>query len=276
MIEIRADRERVTIELANEKAAHAECERLLSEARKRLETTTDKVLEQHDARIEAEKRRQRAAQVLTEEDARRWERLRVVASAIRDREYEGDFRVSDETAMLFDELRHAIAAVENTQTATPQRAPLTEAQALVVALQTTGASGELVGEAQALLARVRAVSRGEVPPDVRSAPASDPLGEWQCASCHARETEAHRAWCQVEDKAGTIARHAPPHTHPLSPEDAARGFVPAWTDDKPSTMAAPSERPKTPGLKARLAGVTCPSCKAPLLACTCLKDGGGS
>jgi hypothetical protein len=159
--------------------------------------------------------------------------------------------------------------VENTQTATPQRAPLTEAQALVVALQTTGASGELVGKAQALLARVRAVSRGEVPPDVRSAPASSPLGEWQCASCHARETEAHRAWCQVEDKAGTIARHAPPHTHPLSPEDAARGFVPAWTDDKPNTMAAPSERPKTPGLKARLAGVTCPSCGAPLALCEC-------
>jgi len=76
------------------------------------------------------------------------------------------------------------------------------------------------------------LSRGDIPPDVRSAPASSPLGEWQCASCHARETEAHREWCQVEDKAGTIARHAPPHTHPLSPEDAARGFVPAWTDDK--------------------------------------------
>ena len=119
------------------------------------------------------------------------------------------------------------------------------------------------------------LSRGDIPPDVRSAPASSPLGEWQCASCHARETEAHREWCQVEDKAGTIARHAPPHTHPLSPEDAARGFVPAWTDDKPSTMAAPSERPKTPGLKARLAGVTCPSCKAPLSVCTCPKDGGG-
>lgn len=32
----------------------------------------------------------------------------------------------------------------------------------------------------------------------------------------------------------------PPHTHPLSPEDEARGFVPVWTDDKPNMMIAPS------------------------------------
>lgn len=31
-----------------------------------------------------------------------------------------------------------------------------------------------------------------------------------------------------------------PYTHPLSPEDAARGFSPAWTDDMPNTMIAPS------------------------------------
>lgn len=60
-----------------------------------------------------------------------------------------------------------------------------------------------------------------------------------------------------------------PHTHPLSPEDEARGFVPAWTADKPHTMAAPSKRPKTHALKARLAGVTCPSCGAPLALCEC-------
>jgi hypothetical protein len=66
-------------------------------------------------------------------------------------------------------------------------------------------------------------SRGDIPPDVRPAPASSPLGEWQCASCHARETEAHREWCQVEDKAGTIASRAT-DVRPVAPftEEEAR------------------------------------------------------
>ena len=33
-------------------------------------------------------------------------------------------------------------------------------------------------------------------------------GEWQCVSCHAHETEMHRAWCEIEGAAGTVASRA--------------------------------------------------------------------
>ena len=155
-----------------------------------------------------------------------------------------------------------------------------DVRALVVALQTNGASGALVGEAQSLLVRARAahrrpeptrapehvketlstsdrpaplteeeariardlqacaaawepdvrlicnltareigrfasaiLSRGEIPPDVRPVSASS-AGEWQCVSCHAHETEMHRAWCEIEGAAGTVAIKSTPHTHP--------------------------------------------------------------
>ena len=168
---------------------------------------------------------------LTEEDARRWERLRVVASAIRDREYEGDFRVSDETAMLFDELRHAIAAVENTQTATPQRAPLTEEEARIArGLHACAGAWEpdvrLIGNLTAReIERFASaiLSRGDIPPDVRAVAASSAAGEWQCVSCHAREREMHREWCEIEGAAGTVASRAT-DVRPVAPftEEEAR------------------------------------------------------
>lgn len=42
-----------------------------------------------------------------------WERLRAVATQIRDQERDGDFRVSDDTATLFDDSSAALAAVES-------------------------------------------------------------------------------------------------------------------------------------------------------------------
>ena len=130
----------------------------------------------------------------------------------------------------------------------PPRAPLTEEEARIArGLQACAAAWEpdvrLIGNftareigqfASAIL------SRGEIPPDVRPVSASS-AGEWQCVSCHAREMEMHRAWCEVEGATGTVAIKSTPHTHPLTEADRARGFVPAWTDDKPNTWVAPAE-----------------------------------
>ena len=78
-------------------------------------------------------------------------------------------------------------------------------------------------------------------PDARPVSASSTAGEWQCVSCHAHETEMHRAWCEIEGAAGTVAIKSAPHTHPLTKADRAAGFSPAWTDDKPHTWVAPAE-----------------------------------
>ena len=45
-------------------------------------------------------------------------------------------------------------------------------------------------------------------PDARPVSASSTAGEWQCVSCHAHETEMHRAWCEIEGAAGTVASRA--------------------------------------------------------------------
>ena len=117
----------------------------------------------------------------------------------------------------FDALHAAVRDVENASRpdAAP-RAPLTEEEARIArGLQACAAAWEpdvrLIGNftareigqfASAIL------SRGEIPPDARPVSASSTAGEWQCVSCHAHETEMHRAWCEIEGAAGTVASRA--------------------------------------------------------------------
>ena len=105
----------------------------------------------------------------------------------------------------------------------PPRAPLTEEEARIArGLQACAAAWEpdvrLIGNFTAReIGRFASaiLSRGEIPPDVRPVSASS-AGEWQCVSCHAREMEMHRAWCEVEGATGTVAIKSTPHTHPLT------------------------------------------------------------
>jgi hypothetical protein len=83
------------------------------------------------------------------------------------------------------------------------------------------------------------LSRGEIPPDVRPVSASSTAGEWQCVSCHARETEAHRAWCEIEGKAGTIATRTHEPSSPTCglPSEADRAALAIVVSGSPVRFA---------------------------------------